>query len=201
MSLGNFLTAAGFGIINGIWKFITAFGLTAVKQLVEDIRYHFGELVHITAAGGNPWKIVLFLFNAVKACDSYLLGNLYPSLAENFADSYCHGVVYADYCFGETVRVIKKALHYLLGGIGIEAAVAKTLFLKRNAVLSQHLFIYCLTPFGNAVSLYACNAVYLSKMVLLCQMIYQLIKSIRLVKKHIYAALMLTAVIYNNNGT
>lgn len=32
MSLGNFLTAAGFGIVNGVWKFIAAFGLTAVKS-------------------------------------------------------------------------------------------------------------------------------------------------------------------------
>ena len=201
MSLGNFLTAAGFGIVNGVWKFIAAFGLTAVKKLFEDIRYHLGKLVHITAAGGNSWKIVLFLLNAVKSCDSYLLRNLYPSLAEHFADSYCHRIVYADYCFGKTVGVIKKALHYLLGGIGIEAAVAETLILKRNAMLSQHLLVYCLTPFGNAVALYARNAVYLSKMVLFRQMIYQLIKSVGLIKKHICAALMLPAVIYNNNGT
>lgn len=152
------------------------------QKLFEDIRYHLGKLVHITAAGGNSWKIVLFLLNAVKSCDSYLLRNLYPSLAEHFADSYCHRIVYADYCFGKTVGVIKKALHYLLGGIGIEAAVAETLFLKRNAMLSQHLLVYCLTPFGNAVALYARNTVYLSKMVLFRQMIYQLIKSVGLIK-------------------
>ena len=181
---GKFPAAAGFGNIQRVRKNIFPLHFFSCIGTFYQLGEKTAEPIQVSAAGRQPREIILFLHNAVESGHDHIFRHTNAPFLQNFTHGDRHGVVDADDRLRQTLRISKKAFHDFLCGNAVEIPIAEPLFVKRNAVLFQHVPKNHFPYFRSGIALKTGNAGELGDVVLFDQVLHQIPECISFIKRN-----------------